>query len=118
MKIIESARYKKANSKKELALKLLEWHGGQASYLYSVGSSWFSEHDVPNESIEGAIFELNDELKRTKQSVNRIFSKEGWKEYENNINDLEWLIKSLKDEMKKEELFNNEDDINLNLINY
>lgn len=58
--------YKKAfdvNSKKELAYKLLEWHGGQSSPLYSVGSSWVADADVPIENIEKAIQELKDNIK-------------------------------------------------------
>lgn len=46
--------------KKQLALKLLDWHGGQSSYLYSVGSSWYAGNEVPRENIEGAILELKD----------------------------------------------------------
>ena len=55
MKIIKTSNYKKIanNYKRELALKLLDWHGGQGSDLYSVGSSWLANHDVPNDVING-----------------------------------------------------------------
>jgi len=54
MKIIKTANYNRI----ELALKLLEWHEGQGSPLYSVGSSWLAEKEVPNENIEWAVQEL------------------------------------------------------------
>ncbi len=111
MKIIKTARYKKiANNKRELALKLLEWHGGQNSYLYSVGSSWFAGRDVPNENIDGAIDELED-LAR-----NRVPYPQVGEEFEENFKEIRWLQKQLRIEMQKEELFNNEDDIKLNLL--
>lgn len=53
--------------KRELAIKLMEWHGGQNSSLYSVGSSWLSGNDVPAENIKGAISELQAELRSTQQ---------------------------------------------------
>jgi hypothetical protein len=59
MKIILSQKYK--NNKKELALKLLEWHGGQWSGLYSVGSMWLAGRELTdNEPIQRAIRELED----------------------------------------------------------
>jgi hypothetical protein len=66
MKIIRTANYKKlsfdVNSKKELAYELLEWHGGQNSALYRVGSSWLAEKYVPTELIDAAIGELQEEI--------------------------------------------------------
>lgn len=48
------------DSKKELAYELLQWHGGQTSPLYSVGSSWAAGKYVPTNIIEEAIAELED----------------------------------------------------------
>ena len=65
MKIIKSEKYKLSfefNSRKELAYKLLDWHGGQWSPLYSVGSSWSAGKDVPREIVEQAIQELEDNI--------------------------------------------------------
>ena len=61
MKILKTAQYKN-RGRKELALELLEWHGGQWSPLYSVGSSWFAGKDVPNNIIEDAILELEENI--------------------------------------------------------
>jgi len=119
MKIIKTSSYKKIanNYKRELALKLLDWHGGQGSNLYSVGSSWLAAHDVPNEVIDGAIFELDDELQKRKRAANSLVSsQEEWAEFEEGLEELEFLKRALKEEMQKEELFNNEDDIELNLM--
>jgi len=114
MKILKTANYEKIsnNNKKQLAIKLLEWHGGQFSDLYSVGSSWLANRDVPNENIRGAIRELED-LAR-----NRVPYPQVGEEFEENFKEIRQLQQALKEEMQKEELFNNEDDINLNLIGY
>jgi hypothetical protein len=69
MKIIKTANYKKmaqeiGNNRKELALRLLDWHGGQSSPLYSVGSSWLAGKEVPTENIEAAIDELQTIVKK------------------------------------------------------
>jgi hypothetical protein len=50
------------NSKKELAYELLEWHGGQGSPLYSVGSSWTTDQEVSSETIEWAVQELESNI--------------------------------------------------------
>lgn len=64
MRIIKTNNYKTAqvinNNRNALALKLLEWHGGQSSDLYSVGSSWLAGANVPIENVRGAILELGD----------------------------------------------------------
>jgi len=114
MRIIQSTNYKKIanNNKKQLALMLLDWHGGQSSYLYSVGSSWLAMKDVPNENIEGAIRELED-LAR-----NRVPYPQVGEKFEEDFKEIRQLQKLLREEMRKEELFNNEDDINLNLLGY
>ena len=120
MKEIKTANYKKIanNYKRELALKLLDWHGGQGSNLYSVGSSWLAGHDVPNEVIDGAISELDDELQKRKRAANSfVSSQKEWAEFEEGLEELEFLKRVLKEEMQKEDLFNNEDDIDLNLLN-
>ena len=112
MKVIKTASYKK-----QLALKILDWHGGQWSDLYSVGSSWLAGHDVPSENISGAISELEKELATRKNNPKQfISSQEEWPDFEKSLEELEMLIQSLKSEMQKEELFNNEDDVNLNLL--
>ena len=69
MKILKTASYKKIAQKlnrdrKELALRLLEWHGGQNSPLYSVGSTWLAGKEVPVENINEAIGELEDILQK------------------------------------------------------
>lgn len=50
------------DNKKELAIELLEWHGGQWTSLYSVGSSWIAGEEVPSKVIKEAISELEDEI--------------------------------------------------------
>jgi len=105
MKIIKSENYKK-----QLALKLLDWHGGQGSYLYSVGSSWLAMKDVPIENIEGAIKELED-LARNKVPYPQV-----GEQFEADFKEIRLLQKALREEMRKEDLFDNEDDINLNLM--
>ena len=100
MKVIKTANYKK-----QLALKLLEWHGGQGSDLYSVGSSWLAQHDVPNENILGAIDELEDIAR------NRVPYPQVGEEFEENFKEIRQLQQALKDEMLKGDLFDNTDDI-------
>ena len=112
MKIIKTANYeKKANNKRDLALKLLEWHGGQWSDLYSVGSSWLAEHDVPNEKIVGAIKELEDKAR------NRVPYPQVGEEFEQNFKEIRQLQQALRVEMQNEDLFDNKDDIEQNLMN-
>lgn len=52
---------------KELALALLEWHGGQGSAVYAVGSSMLAamnrDQYIPSELVQRAINELRH-LKR------------------------------------------------------
>jgi len=43
---------------RELGLKLLDYHGGQGTALYAVGSSWFAGRPVPVELVESAAAEL------------------------------------------------------------
>jgi len=100
MKIIKTVKYKKAqmndkilqqqNGKKELALKLLEWHGGQWSPLYSVGSTWLAGKDVPSEIIYEAIEELEDIVQKKVNYPDTIS--------EDNIIE----VKKLQNELKKE----------------
>lgn len=45
---------------KELAERLLHWHGGSGSFLYRLGSSWYAGHDVPEDVIKGAYRELQN----------------------------------------------------------
>lgn len=45
-------------ARRQLAQKLLDWHGGMATGLYSVGSSWIAGYDAPPESIMRADEEL------------------------------------------------------------
>ena len=112
MKIIKTANYeKKANNKRDLALKLLEWHGGQWSDLYSVGSSWLAENDVPNEKIVGAIKELEDVAR------NRVPYPQVGEEFEQNFKEIRQLQQALRVEMQNEDLFDNKDDIEQNLMN-
>ena len=64
MKIFKTANYNNQQgqqAKMDIANDLLDWHGGQSSGLYSVGSSWLAGHfDVPEENIKLAILELDD----------------------------------------------------------
>ena len=48
---------------RELALKLMEWHGGQGTALYAVASSWYAGKAVRADLVEQAA----GELRRTKQ---------------------------------------------------
>ena len=95
MKILKTAKYKKTekvsfNSKKDLALKLLEWHGGQWSPLYSVGSTWLAGKEVPPNIIEDAIKELEDIVQK---KVN----------YPDTVTEEDILeVKGLQNELKKE----------------
>lgn len=41
-----------------IGAKLLEYHGGQGTDLYAVGSSWNARRKVPRKYVEGAISEL------------------------------------------------------------
>lgn len=41
-----------------LGLKLLDYHGGQGTALYAVGSSWFAGRAVPIDLVEDAAAEL------------------------------------------------------------
>jgi hypothetical protein len=43
---------------KRAGLKLMEWHGGQGSGLYALGSSWFSGKSVPADVLRSAWSEL------------------------------------------------------------
>lgn len=93
MKEIKTAKYKNifanTDNRKELALKLMDWHGGQFSPLYSVGSSWLAGKDVPNNIIEEAIKELEDIAQK---KVN----------YPQNITDENIMeIKQLQQELKR-----------------
>ena len=95
MKILKTANYKKTekvafNSKKDIALKLLEWHGGQWSPLYSVGSTWLAGKEVPPDIIEDAIKELEDIVQK---KVN----------YPDTITEEDILeVQGLQNELKKE----------------
>jgi len=71
MKNIKTSNYKKIKisqyvdeleeRKKRLAVKLLEWHGGQSSPLYSVGSTWLVGKELTDSNIiNNAIEELED----------------------------------------------------------
>jgi len=72
MKIIRTANHKKlsfeVDSKKELAYELLEWHGGQNSALYQVGSSWVAGKYVPTELMDSAISELQEDIDNAVQN--------------------------------------------------
>ncbi len=67
MKILKSAQFilsmqEIINRRKELAIKLLEWHGGQSSPLYSVGSTWYAGKTVSSDIINSAIREIQDNI--------------------------------------------------------
>jgi hypothetical protein len=46
------------NNRQRLALHLLDWHGGQDSGLYALGSSWLNNHPVESSVIRQACEEL------------------------------------------------------------
>lgn len=46
-----------------IALELLDWHGGQGSDLYAVGSSWYAGYKVDALAVWGALWELKDAVK-------------------------------------------------------
>lgn len=47
---------------REMALRLMEWHGGQGTALYAVASSWYAGRAVRSDLVE----EASTELSRTK----------------------------------------------------
>ena len=49
---------KNQNNRQRIALHILEWHGGQDTGLYALGSSWFTKHEVPFNVVERAVSEL------------------------------------------------------------
>jgi hypothetical protein len=49
---------------KSLALKLLDWHGGQGSNLYAVGSTGFAGRCIPKAHLLAAARELELEAHR------------------------------------------------------
>lgn len=68
MKIIKTKKFAQIrndkNDKEDIALALLDWHGGQWSALYSVGSTWLAGKEVPTRAIENAIKEIEDLIKK------------------------------------------------------
>lgn len=54
---------------RSLALRVLEWHGGQGTPLYAVGSSWFAGRDVSRDLVEQAASELRRTRKRAAISL-------------------------------------------------
>ena len=46
------------------ASRLLDWHGGQGSAVYALGSSSHSGHGVPIAVARAAIMELEQDLKK------------------------------------------------------
>ena len=48
-----------------LALRLLDWHGGQGSMLYAAGSTGFAGHCVPKR----VLFDASMELRREHRAV-------------------------------------------------
>lgn len=47
----------------KIATELLEWHGGQGSDLYAVGSSWYAGHKVDALLVWNALWELKDAVR-------------------------------------------------------
>jgi hypothetical protein len=95
MKILKTASYKIAQDryKKDLALKLLDWHGGQWSPLYRVGSTWLAGKKLLNndEDIQEAIQELED-IAQKKVNYPKTIT-------EQNISEIRELQNKLKREM-------------------
>ena len=60
-----------SSQRRELALKILEWHGGASDPLYAVGSSWLAEMEVPKDVIESAILQLRRLMNYPKLSENK-----------------------------------------------
>lgn len=47
---------------KRLGLRVLDWHGGQFTPTYAVGSSFYAGHSVPEDTLKSAIAELRHEF--------------------------------------------------------
>lgn len=47
------------SKRQRLALRILDWHGGQDTGLYALGSSWFANHEVPLCVVNRACSELS-----------------------------------------------------------
>jgi len=62
--------------KQKLALRLLEWHGGQDTYLYSVGSCWYSNLEATKEAISGSIDEIDSLIRKKVLFPNGISAKD------------------------------------------
>lgn len=92
MKILKTKKFAQINNDKEnLALALLDWHGGQWSALYSVGSTWLAGKEVPTRSIENAIEEIENLIKKKVNYPDAIS--------EGNIQDLTAIKNRLKQEI-------------------
>ena len=55
---------KNMNNRQKLANHILEWHGGQGSGLYALGSSWLGNHSVDFRTISRACLELTSVSKK------------------------------------------------------
>ncbi len=67
MKIIKTNSYKKISQQLDsrgLASRILDWHGGQNSPLYALGSSWLAGKAVSDELVDQAILELEDIIQK------------------------------------------------------
>lgn len=49
---------KNLNNRQRLAVHLLEWHGGQDTGLYALGSSWYAGRPVDFHTLSSACLEL------------------------------------------------------------
>jgi len=61
---------------RELALAMLDWHGGQNDPIYAVGSSWLAGRSVPSNLVEDAISNLVRDLSKAKRDRRRKDAKE------------------------------------------
>ena len=52
------------NNRQRLALHLLDWHGGQGSGLYAVGSTWLVNKPVSKGSLDKARLEIESLISR------------------------------------------------------
>ena len=105
MKIIKTGKYKKISQQsdnRDLASRLLDWHGGQSSPLYALGSSWLAGKAVPDELVDRAIEELEDIAQRKVNYPQEVSEKD--------VQEVKLLQQELKNTLgKNSSLYNTND---------
>lgn len=75
---------------KNVALKILDYHGGQNDPVYALGSSWLAGASVPEEIVNDAAANLRDDLEASKKDPEKY----GWGEKE--WKELEFILKAIQ----------------------